>query len=113
MEMLRPVVGKSGGQHLALTRIVVSRTADPAESFGGICSLEVAPQLGYGSVVEEFFRRDVIASETLDVLHVQADARSTHVHRVRLQEVLTPVPRDGIGGRGAVTGVPSRWEQIV
>jgi len=102
VEMLRPVVGKSGGQHLALTRIVVSRTADPAESFGGVCGLEVPPVLVCLSFVEEFLRRDVISCEALDVLHVQADTRSAHVHRVRLQEILAPVPRDRVGRRGTI-----------
>lgn len=82
VKMLRPVVGESGGQHLALTRIVVSRTADPAESFGGVCSLEVSPCLVCGSVVEEVFRRDVVACEALEVLQIQADAWSGHVRRV-------------------------------
>ena len=103
MKMLRPVVGESGGQHLALTRIVVSRTADPAESFGGVHGLEVAPGLGSRSVLEQLLGRSVVPSEALDVLYVQADARSRHVRGVRLQEILAPVPGEGVG-RGVAIG---------
>ena len=64
--------------------------ARPAEMFGGVHGLEVAPGLGSRSVLEKFLGRNVIPSEALDVLYVQADARSRHVHRVRLQKVLAP-----------------------
>ena len=66
--------------------------------FGRVRGLEVAPGLGTRSILEQLFRRNVIPSEALDVLHVQADARSRHIHRVRLQKVLAPVPRDRVGG---------------
>ena len=65
--------------------------------FGRVRGLEVAPGLGSRSILEQIFRLNVIPSEVLDVMHVQADARSRHVHRVRLQKVLAPVPRDRVG----------------
>jgi hypothetical protein len=52
--------------------------------------------------VEEFLGSDVIACEALEMLHVQTDTRGAHVHRVRLQEVLAPVPRYRVGGRGTI-----------
>ncbi len=45
----------------------------------------------------------MIAREALEVLQVQADARSGHVRVVGLQEILAPVPGEGIG-RGVSIG---------
>jgi hypothetical protein len=45
----------------------------------------------------EFGGRNVIAREALEVLQVQADARRGHVRDVGLQEILAPVPGEGIG----------------
>ena len=76
--------------------------ARPAEMFGGVHGLEVAPGLGGRSVWKQFLRRDMVSSKALDVLQVQADARGRHVHRVRLQKVLAPVPRDRVGRGGTI-----------
>ena len=43
----------------------------------------------------------MIAREAIEVLQVQADARRGHVRGVGLQEILAPVPGEGIG-RGAI-----------
>ena len=103
MEVLGAVVGERRVEHLAVARIVIGRTAHPAEGFGGVHGLEVAPGLGSRSVLEQFLGRSVVPSEALDVLYVQADARSRHVRGVRLQEVLAPVPGEGVG-RGVAIG---------
>jgi len=84
VKMLRPVVGESGGQHLALTRIVVSRTADPATSFSRVRGLEVTP-LAYA---REFLRGDVLRGEAIDILNVEADRGSGgNVVRFRLETI--------------------------
>jgi len=98
VKVLRAVVGQGRVEHLAVASIVTGCTARPAEMFGRVRGLEVAPGLRSRSILEQLFRRNVIPSEALDVLHVQADARSRHIHRVRLQKVLAPVPRDRVGG---------------
>jgi hypothetical protein len=73
------------------------------ESFdGGVRGLEVTPFGCREFVLHEFDGGNVIARKALEVLQVQADARSGHVRGVRLQKVLAPVPRDRVGGRGTI-----------
>ena len=90
VKMFGPVVGKGCVHHPALTRIVVGGAADPADIFGGVRSLEVSALPVGVSLLCRLQRIDVVRDEELDVLQVQADARSSDVRRVWLQ-VLAPV----------------------
>ena len=51
----------------------------------------------------------MIARKALEVMQVQADARSGHVRGVGLQEILAPVPGEGIG-RGVAIGCDQHIE---
>ena len=77
--------------------------------FGGVHGLEVAPGLGGRSVWKQFLRRDVVSGKAFDVLQVQADARIGHVRGVGLQEILAPVPGEGVG-RGFAIGCDQHIE---
>jgi hypothetical protein len=60
-------------------------------------------------ILHEFDGGNVIACKALEVLQVQADARIGHVRGVGLQEILAPVPGEGIG-RGVAIGCDQHIE---
>ena len=96
--------GESRVQHFALTRIVVSRAADPAKSFSRVRGLEVTT-LAYA---REFLRGDVLRGEAIDVLYVEANRGSGgNVGRFRLETIQAPGPRNGI-----VVGIVCRQQEF-
>ncbi len=88
---------------------MIGRTAHPAEGFGGVRGLEVTLFGCRKFILQEFGGGNVIARKALEVLQVQADARSGHVRGVGLQEILTPVPGEGFG-RGVAIGCDQHIE---